>query len=46
MYWGYPGISAEDRLDHSPKLDPARIALSPTEAAEKLGMRRLPRVFV
>src|SRR5215472_11904463 len=38
MYWGFPGVSAEDRLDHSPKLDPARIVLSPEEAAEKAGI--------
>ena len=42
MYWSFPGVSAEDRLDHSPKLDPAKIALSPTEAAEKLGMQANP----
>ena len=39
MYWGYPSVSAEDRLDHSPKLDPAKIVLSPEEAAEKAGLQ-------
>jgi hypothetical protein len=42
MYWTFPGISAEDRLEHSPKLDPAKIALSPIEAAEKFGMQANP----
>src|SRR6185436_12882441 len=42
MYWGYPGVSAEYRLDRSPKLDPARIVLSPEEAAEKAGMQANP----
>src|SRR6185503_6859873 len=42
MYWTFPGVSPEDRLEHSPKLDPAKIALSPIEAAEKLGMQATP----
>ena len=42
MYWTFPGVSAGDRLDHSPRLDPAKIMLSPTEAAEKLGMQANP----
>jgi hypothetical protein len=42
MYWGFPGVSAEDRLDHSPKLDPAKIVLSPEEAAEKAGIEASP----
>ena len=42
MYWTFPGVSAGDRLDHSPRLDPAKIMLSPTEAAEKLGMQASP----
>mgnify|MGYP003575532066 CR=1 FL=1 len=42
MYWTFPGVSAGDRLDHSPRLDPAKITLSPTEAAEKLGMQANP----
>jgi len=42
MYWGFPGVSAEDRLDRSPKLDPAKIALSPEQAAEKAGMQVNP----
>jgi hypothetical protein len=42
MYWGFPGVSAEDRLDHSPKLDPAKIVLSPEEAAAKAGLEANP----
>jgi hypothetical protein len=42
MYWTFPGVSATDKLDHSPKLDPAKIMLSPTEAAEKVGMQASP----
>jgi hypothetical protein len=42
MYWGFPGVTAEDRLDHSPKLDPANIMLSPEEAAEKAGVQANP----
>src|SRR6185503_3546622 len=42
MYWGFPEVSAGDRLDHSPKLDPAKILLSPEEAAEKAGMQANP----
>jgi uncharacterized iron-regulated membrane protein len=32
MYWDYPEVSARDRLDHSPPLDPARVRLSPEQA--------------
>jgi hypothetical protein len=42
MYWGFPGVTAEDRLDHSPKLDPAKIVLSPEDAAEKAGIEPSP----
>src|SRR6185436_4004596 len=42
MYWGFPGVSATDKLDHSPKLDPANIMLSPSEAAEKIGVQANP----
>src|SRR5262249_53006803 len=42
MYWGFPGVSAEDRLDHSPKLDPSKILLSPEEAAGKAGLQASP----
>jgi hypothetical protein len=42
MYWGFPDVSASDRLDHSPKLDPAKIVISPTEAAERVGVQANP----
>jgi len=42
MYWGFPSVSAADRLTHSPKLDPAKIVLSPAEAAAKLGTTASP----
>src|SRR5262245_6624892 len=42
MYWTFPAVSATDRLDRSPALDPAKIALSPMEAAEKVGVDASP----
>jgi len=42
MYWSFPGVSAEDRLDHSPRLDPEKITLSPEEAAAKAGVQTSP----
>src|SRR5262245_1614944 len=42
MYWTFPGVDADDRIDRSPKLDPAKIMLSPTEAAEKIGVQANP----
>ena len=41
MYWTFPEVSNNDRLDHSPKLNPAKIVLSPTEAAAKVGMHEI-----
>ena len=32
MYWSFPGISARDRLQRAPALDPARITVSPEQA--------------
>ena len=32
MYWSFPGISARDRLQRAPTLDPARITVSPEQA--------------
>jgi hypothetical protein len=37
MYWDYPSISPNDRLERSPALDPSKIVLSPAEAAATLG---------
>jgi len=42
MYWGMPSVTAQDRLDRSPKLDASKILLSPGEAAEKVGMQASP----
>src|SRR4051812_26015363 len=42
MYWSYPEVTAGDRLDHSPKLDPTKIMLSPEEAAAKTGVQANP----
>ena len=38
MYWPYPDVTAEDRLERSPALDAATITLSPGEAAARLGI--------
>src|SRR5262245_17636240 len=32
MYWSYPEVSASDRLQRAPRLDPAQIAISPEQA--------------
>jgi hypothetical protein len=45
MYWTFPGVTAADRLDHSPKLDPAKIALSPEEAAARVGLQANPNAI-
>lgn len=42
MYWRFPEVTADDRLDHSPRLDPAKIALTPEEAAQKAGIQFAP----
>jgi len=42
MYWTFPGVSAGDRLDRAPNLDPSKITLSPAEAAEKAGLDPSP----
>jgi hypothetical protein len=36
MYWGYPEVSADDRLARAPALDRATIQLSPAEAYARL----------
>src|SRR6185436_13914127 len=36
MYWGMPAITAQDRLDRMPALDPSGISLSPEEAAARI----------
>lgn len=42
MYWGMPAISTQDKLDRMAPLDPAKIALSPEEAAAKVGENPSP----
>jgi hypothetical protein len=36
MYWDFPSVSAGDRLERAPALDPSTIMLSPAEAAARL----------
>lgn len=36
MYWPFPSVTAGDRLERSPVLDPATVVLSPAEAAATL----------
>jgi hypothetical protein len=38
MYWSYPEVSEQDRLARAPKLDAARVKLSPAEAAMAAGI--------
>jgi hypothetical protein len=38
MYFDFPGVSQADRLERSPRLDPATIAMSPAEAVAKSGI--------
>ena len=42
MYWEYPSVSADDRLERSPGLDRSRILLSPAEAYATLDASRPP----
>lgn len=42
MYWGMPAVTARDRLERWPALDPAKVVLSPQEAAERVGMKPAP----
>jgi len=37
MYWSYPSVSARDRLERSPALDPKTITLSPEDAFKAIG---------
>lgn len=43
MYWGYPEMSAADRLSHAPLLDTSKIRLSPQEAYARLQMDEPPQ---
>jgi hypothetical protein len=42
MYWDYPAVSAEDRLERSPFLDAAQVKLSPADAYGKLDSDQAP----
>ena len=42
MYWDYPSVSAADRLDRAPALDPLEIRLSPQQAYLKLATSEPP----
>jgi hypothetical protein len=42
MCWGFPSVTAQDRLDRSPALEASAIRLSPAEAYAKLGVRQSP----
>ena len=38
MYWTYPDVSRDDRLERSPALDASKVKLSPAEALKVLGV--------
>src|SRR4026209_1787509 len=38
MYWTYPDVSRDDRLERSPALDASKIKLSPADALKVLGV--------
>ena len=42
MYWSFPEVTAEDRLERSPALIPSTIHLSPTEASARLDLEQPP----
>src|SRR5512135_418078 len=42
MYWDYPAVSAEDRLERAPSLDASRVKLSPAEAYAALNSDQAP----
>src|SRR5215471_13459915 len=42
MYWDFPSVRDEDRIEHSQALDGAAIRLSPMEAYAVLGVRQPP----
>jgi len=37
MYWSYPEVGASDRLQRAPRLDPARVTVSPEQAFAAAG---------
>jgi len=42
MYWDFPSVRAQDRLEHSPALDPASIRVSPEQAYASLDTPQSP----
>ena len=42
MYWTYPTVSARDRLERAPRLDPAQIRVSPEQAAAAVDREPTP----
>src|SRR5258708_6241621 len=42
MYWDFPSVTAADRLDRSPALDPSTIRLSPADAYAVLNQTQAP----
>lgn len=42
MYWSYPEVSEEDRLMRAPRLEAARVKLSPAEAVQAAGIEPPP----
>jgi hypothetical protein len=42
MYWDYPSVGAEDRLERASPLDASQIQLSPQQAFARLGMDQDP----
>jgi hypothetical protein len=42
MYWGFPSVTAQGRLDRSPDLDARSIRISPSEAYAKLVISQPP----
>ncbi|MBM3762720.1 MAG: hypothetical protein FJW36_21050 [Acidobacteria bacterium] len=44
MYWPYPGVSAESRLEKSTAIEPERVSVSLEEAAKLAGVAKPDRV--
>src|SRR6266545_7180941 len=42
MYWDFPSVTDEDRLERSPVLDPVAIRMSPAEALAALRESQAP----
>ena len=42
MYWGFPGVSASDRLAHGAALDASAIRVTPQDALERAQIDRPP----